>query len=580
MNRLNRRAFLTAAGAAGVAGAATGFGVSLGSGGARAAAGTHPPSLALLHRGREHGPMGAAGAAAPTAAGTTLETAAAARGHAGYRRLAKGPGWKRVIRNELAGGKKGRTDRRITLAAFAQFTDLHIVDVQHPLRYEYLRSETASAWRPQEALTIPATVALIERVNALRHAPATGAPLSFVMTTGDNTDNNSKLELDWFLTAMSGGPIVPNSGDPKAYEGVQNSGLPLYWQPESDHRDSDKKIGFPRVDGFLKAAIREAKSPGLQLPWYSTIGNHDLLPGGCYGSSVNGFFADFAVGGRKLEELPPEQAARAWRAVKKGLDPKGRDFEDLLRTHHKKMRGITPDLRRAPFSRREYVEAHLDPRNKGAGPVGHGYTRANLMEGHLYYTFEVAPGVLGISLDTTDPGGDYRGSVGTAQLRWLERMLKQHKDAYTIVFSHHTSRTMTNTQPDPAAPKEKRHDGDEVLALLKDHPKVLAWINGHSHKNKITPHGSLWEISTASHIDYPQLARIIELTDNGDGTLSLFTTLIESAAPDHADFTDLTQTGLAALYRELAFNAPAPDRREPLTGQPADRNTELLLQKP
>ena len=200
----------------------------------------------------------------------------------GYRRLADGPAWNRVVRADLATAHGGRAERRTALASFVQFTDLHLVDVQSPLRYEYLRAETASAWRPQEALSVAGVISLIERVNALPGGPATGAPLSFVMTTGDNTDNNSKLELEWFLTAMSGGRITPNSGDPRRYEGVQDSGLKLYWQPDSALRDADKQQGFPRLDGFLEAAIRTVHSPGLRLPWYSTVGNHDSLPGGCY----------------------------------------------------------------------------------------------------------------------------------------------------------------------------------------------------------------------------------------------------------------------------------------------------------
>ena len=107
-------------------------------------------------------------------------------------------------------------------------------------------------------------------------------------------------------------------------------------------------------------------------------------------------------------------------------------------------------------------------------------------------------------------------------------------------------------------------------------------MNGHIHRNEITPHSapdgrSFWEISTASHVDYPQLARVIELVDNKDGTISLFTTLVESAAPHRTDFSDLTQTGLAALYRELSYNAPGANLT--LGGDANDRNTELVLKK-
>ncbi|KOG48948.1 TIGR03767 family metallophosphoesterase [Streptomyces decoyicus] len=570
----DRRTFLTATGAVG---AATGLGLAFGVGPdrpAQAATVTSGPAPAAPV------PVDApAVPRTPYTRGTTLAGVSAPRGSGGYRRLADGPAWNRVIRAELATAHGGRAERRTALASFVQFTDLHLVDVQSPLRYEYLRAETASAWRPQEALSVAGVVSLIERVNALPGGPATGAPLSFVMTTGDNTDNNSKLELEWFLTAMSGGRITPNSGDPRRYEGVQDSGLKLYWQPDSALRDADKQQGFPRLDGFLEAAIRTVHSPGLRLPWYSTVGNHDSLPGGCYAPG-DPFWTDTATGGRKLETLPAAEAAKVWKAVKDGLDPEGADFKRLLTSHAKQSRRVTPDERRAPFTRAEYLRAHLDPAHTGPGPHGHGYTSAHLDGNRLYYTFRISDDVLGISLDTTDPGGHYTGSVGDAQLRWLERTLKENEKgekAHVLVFSHHTSKTMNNTRPDPAHPHERRHNGAELVEVLAAHPGVVGWINGHSHKNDITAHGSFWEISTASHIDFPQLARVIELVDNHDGTLSLFTTLVESAAPHRTDFTDLSQTGLAALYRELSFNAP--EARTDLAGTAGDRNVELLLKR-
>ncbi|MFI5526049.1 TIGR03767 family metallophosphoesterase [Streptomyces platensis] len=569
---LDRRTFLAATGAVG---AATGLGLAFGPDRAAQAATVSPgPAPAA--------PVPVEAPAVPRVPytrGTTLGSVSAPRGSGGYRRLGDGPAWDRVVRSELGTAHGGRDGRRTALASFVQFTDLHLVDVQSPLRYEYLRAETASAWRPQEALSVAGVVSLIERVNALPGGPATGTPLSFVMTTGDNTDNNSKLELEWYLTAMSGGKITPNSGDRRRYEGVQDSGLKLYWQPDSAVRDADKQLGFPRLDGFLEAAIRTVHSPGLRLPWYSTVGNHDSLPGGCYAPG-DPFWTRIATGERKLESLPAGEAARVWKAVKEGLDPKGEDFKRLLTSHAKQARTVTPDERRAPFTRAEYLRAHLDPAHTGHGPHGHGYTAAHLDGNRLYYSFRISDDVLGISLDTTDPGGHYTGSVGDAQLRWLERTLKENEKgekAHVLVFSHHTSKSMNNTRPDPARPQEKRHTGAELVEVLAAHPGVVGWINGHSHKNEIIPHGSFWEISTASHIDFPQLARVIELVDNHDGTLSLFTTLIESAAPHRTDFADLSQTGLAALYRELSFNAP--QARTDLAGTARDRNVELLLKR-
>lgn len=567
MPGIDRRNFLLASGATAFS---AGLGIALvpGSGDATAS-----PAVAQSATGSL--PVAPAN---PSPAGTTLQSVATPRGSGGYRRLGDGPGWARVTRSELAAGRSGRAARRTSLACFVQFTDLHITDVQNPQRYEFLRADNSAAWRPQEALTSAGVVSLVERVNSLRKGPATGAPISFVMTTGDNTDNNSRIELEWFLTAMSGGRFTPDSGDPGGYEGVQDSGLKQYWQPDAALRDADKQLGFPHLPGFLAAATREVTSPGLSVPWYSTIGNHDQLYGGAYAAaSGSSFFHDLATGSRKLFSLPAAEASAVEKALRDGPDPHGTRFQEAWRRYRSTARTVTPDERRAPFTAHQYIAAHLDPAYAGAGPAGHGYTQDNLSADRLYYTFRISQDVVGISLDTTDRGGDYRGSLGTAQLKWLERTLAANADATVLVFSHHPSWAMTNLLRDPAHPDEKRHGGDELIATLKKHRNVAAWINGHSHKNKIVPHGTFWEVSTASHVDYPQLARIVELTDNHDGTISLISTLVESAAPHRTDFDDLSQTGLAALYRELSFNAPGA--RTTLAGAPGDRNVELLLKK-
>ncbi|MDJ0463596.1 TIGR03767 family metallophosphoesterase [Streptomyces sp. H27-C3] len=554
---LDRRSFLAATGAVG---ASAGLGVVI-----RPDQGAPTPPRSPADPAAAPRP---AAPVAPVSRATSIGTVATPRAAAptGYRRLGGGPGWKRVVRGELAAAKPGRADRRTTVASFVQLTDLHLTDTQHPVRTEYMRAQAVSAWRPQEALTVHGAVSLVERVNALRGGPATGAPLDFVMTTGDNTDNNSKAELGWFLRTMSGGRITPNTGDPGRYEGVQDSGLPLYWHPDGALRDADKKLGYPRIEGYLAAAIRPVNSPGLRLPWYSTVGNHDDLPSGCFANGTE-FLGDFAVGDRKLMTLPVADARALEAVIKDGKDPRGNHYTDLLRRETRRMRRVTPDPARAPFTPREYIQAHLDPAHAGAstGAPGHGYTRENLDTGNLHYSFRIADGVLGVSLDTTHRGGHFEGHIAQAQIDWLKRLLTAHQDDKVLIFSHHNSWTFDGD------------DGDRLLALLKRHRNVVAWINGHSHRNVILQHGTFWEISTASHVEFPQLARVIELVDNHDGTLSLFTTLIESAAPHRTDYTDLSQTGLAALYRELSFNAPGARRN--LAGPADARNTELLLKK-
>ncbi len=106
----------------------------------------------------------------------------------------------------------------------------------------------------------------------------------------------------------------------------------------------------------------------------------------------------------------------------------------------------------------------------------------------------------------------------------------------------------------------------------------------HSHRNRVTAHrrprgGGLWEINTASHIDWPQQSRIIEIADNLDGTLSLFTTMVDHAGPVGDDHDLRTPQGLAGLSRELAAN-DWQDRTDTGLGERRDRNVELLVRKP
>ncbi|WTZ80596.1 TIGR03767 family metallophosphoesterase [Streptomyces sp. NBC_01384] len=599
VSAVGRRRFLLASGA-GIAVAGVGTGAFLPR--QRRTPSVEPAAVRSVARQ----PARRAPRSAPYAA-TTLETTARLGGGAHaqtYRRLVSGPGWPLVVRRELAAPGSGRQDRRTALACFVQFTDLHLADVQNPLRTEFLRARGAASWRAQEALTVAGAVALVEQVNALGGGPYTGLRPAFVMTTGDNVDNNSAIELEWFLTVMSGGRITPNTGDPTAYEGAQNSGLPLYWHPgDPAVRDLDKRRGLPLIPGFLDAAIRPVTSPGLRIPWYSTVGNHDDLPGGCLSPALN----DFAVGSRKLLSVPAADAAAYAKALRSGDDPKSEVLKAILSRNAASARTVTADERRRLCTPHDYLAAHLDPALAGAGPVGHGYTQDHLDGERMYYTFRVAENVIGVSIDTTYRSGHYEGSLGTEQLRWLERTLAAHSsrsydadgrlvrnpgadDAHILVFSHHHSPSMTR-RPDAARTDEPRHDGAEVIALLSRFPNVVAWINGHSHVNRITPHPhatparSFWEVNTASHVDYPHHARLIELADNGDGTLSLFTTLVESAAPHRTapHFDDLSAVGLASLYRELAYNAPGlagsmtAGVQESWAGRAGDRNVELVV---
>ncbi|RVW05392.1 TIGR03767 family metallophosphoesterase [Rhodococcus xishaensis] len=568
MAEINRRSFLTFAGL-----------------GAIGAAGLGARPWGLQYAGA---------APLPTSvAGTTLEAVAIPLGSSGYRKLGAGPGWPTLVRTELAEAKDGREDRRTALASFVQITDVHIIDAQSPMRFEFVDSFNGSAHRPQETLAAQGLTALVRRINALASGPHTQREFDAVVTTGDNTDNKEFAELDWFLTALNGGTITPNTGASDRYEGVQDSDVEMYWNPGSSIQDEYKQAGFPEIPGLLDAAIAPFTSPGLNTPWYCVFGNHDDTPIGTFPNGIPLLERMYTGSLKFMEPGSPELVTSVSSAAVSG------NVELVLAalsSFTNPPREVTPDLARTPFTKREFVAEHLKPENTGPGPVGHGFAPDGGETGIAYYSFEIAPGVVGIGMDSTNPVGLAEGSLGEEQFQWIEETLiagssryydtdgspvsRQGTDTWFVLFSHHTS-SMDALLPDPANPSERRVPGSELVDLLHRFPNVLAWVNGHSHRNRVrpfegaTPEQSFWEINTASHIDFPQLGRIIEVADNSDGTVSLLATLFEADSPYAVDYTDLSPIGLASLYREFAFNDAAPSSTR--AGNAQDQNVELML---
>ncbi|WP_421845492.1 TIGR03767 family metallophosphoesterase [Mycobacterium sp.] len=516
--------------------------------------------------------------------GTTLESVSTPGPprEGGYRPLVVGAPWPLYVRQELATAGAARENLRTPIADFVQMTDTHIVDAQCPARFEYIHpllpSQTHGAFRPHETLTTQGLVSLVRRINSLRSGPFTGRPFDCVICTGDNTDNRETVELDWFLTALSGGSITANTGAPARYgfEGLQAHGSYEYWQPESPFFDRYKRSGFVQIPGFLDAAMKEHVSPGLQVPWYSVLGNHDDNMLGTVPNIVDWLYlAPFKL------DLPHTDPAAL--AIFHALTKEPESLAPIL--SRLRVSGpiipATPDPRRAPFSKQKFVSKHFDSAILGPGPSGHGFTSP---DGPTWYVFQIAPGLTGISLDTTNNLGFSSGSIGQRQLDWMTKQIASRPDQLIIVFSHHTSKTMTAKLPNTEDLGDKQFDGTAVVSVLNTYTNVIAWVNGHTHQNTMfahpgeTPKHSFWEINTASHIDYPQLARIIEVADNRDGTLSIFTPLIEAESPVAADPSDLTAVGLASLYRELSYNDIY--RNPEFLGVPRDRNCELLLAHP
>lgn len=193
-------------------------------------------------------------------------------------------------------------------------------------------------------------------------------------------------------------------------------------------------------------------------------------------------------------------------------------------------------------------------------------------------------------LDTVNENGEADGSLDAGQYAWLLLTLAQQPSRLTVIVSHHTGDTMNNFLVGTGGDLSPRVLGPAVLDTLLANPQVILWVNGHTHENAVTPRlrsggGGFWEVTTASHIDWPQQARTIEIVDNGDQTLSIFGTVVDSAAPAAWNGKLDSSLALASLSRELAANDPQENARpdpsvDGLRGAAADRNVELVLPRP
>ncbi|GAA0970141.1 TIGR03767 family metallophosphoesterase [Actinocorallia libanotica] len=514
-------------------------------------------------------------------------------GKGGYRRLVAGPGEPHLVRDDLgAAARAGRVARRRELLSFVHLTDVHIIDAQSPARVEYvdrlsdpgglLKSfPVTGGYRPQELLTTHVAESMVRAVNRIERGPVLGAPPAFTINTGDAADNAQYNEVRWIIDLLDGARVRPDSGDPGRYEGVMAWGDPRYWNPHGGDDLPKDRHGFPTVPGLLKSARAPFTATGLKTPWLAVYGNHEALVQG--NLPLLPVFQALAVGNVKITAPVSDAERREVAELLRKNDDAA--IKRLTESRSQVFRKVTPDNDRRLLSRAEVVREH---------GTRHGYTAANLKSGTAYYAFDRGV-VRGLVLDTCNPTGYSEGSLDRAQFAWLERELVRGSSSYLgedgttvrrkatdrlfVLFSHHTIETLTNGLGGG------RVLGKEIEELLLRFPNVVLWVNGHTHVNEVIPHrrksgakGGFWEISTAAHIDWPQQSRILELADNRDGTLSVFATVLDSAAPaSHGNRLD-DPDRLASLSRELSANDWQPHLDG--SGRPEDRNVELLLPAP
>jgi len=569
---------------------------------------------------RRSGPFGPGAPAEPGAGDeyapvrTTLDATIRPVGSGRYRRLGWAPGEAHLLRDDLgAAPAPDRAARRRSLLYAAHHTDVHVCDAQSPARlvggesFGWVNPGSDSGHRPQETCTAQVFDALVQATNAVRTSPVSGAEMAWCVQTGDNTDNRTAAEVDWWLGVLNGTEIVPNTGLDGRYEGIQRSGWKAVWHPDRAGYDRRQREGFPHLPGFLDAAVAPFRPAGLDVPWFAVFGNHDQLFQGTFGEAAGpphiGRLDALLRGG----DRSPVSAAALVRAIAlatvAGGDPERYARLQLgpgvLRV------AADPDARRA-LPVEEYLARLLEPANAGAGPVGHGFGPEHLAAGTTWWSRPAGPGIQLVALDSCHHTSGDGGRLGPRQTAWLEAELQRHhsrwldptgrpvdggpgaEDRLVIVASHHSSWTIDNTREDEVDPGPAT-DGAALVALLDRYPNVVLWLNGHSHEHRIAAHPrpgtgrGWWEVNTASAIDFGQQGRTIELFDNGDGTLSILSTVLDHRSDPAVPYRHpdgFTPARLASISRELAANDDRWFDPMDQLGGPEDRNAELILRSP
>lgn len=433
----------------------------------------------------------------------------------------------------------------------------------------------------------------------------------------------------------------------RKYVGVQDFS---YWNAPADRQNGfwDPNVGgtdntwgygaFPTYPNLMDAAQKRMKAQGIKVPWYITRGNHDTLIQGNVPTSDA-----LSVAGIPLPlSTIATGCAKPW--PNQGVNPenfKGLPGDQVFAqlTQPANLGGVISAMKDGPAvppdPDRRYVSKVEFKKEVGPGDDHHGfgYVSQKQLEASdgqaTYYAFTRGKFRI-IMLDSNAEGGGSEGNIDNPQYKWLAKQLDKYssteivngkvkrdkdKNKLIIISSHHTLETMDNPTPDENAgacdpqvpgtdcdPRQSTplHYGlkgkDNLKSLLLRYPNVVAYVNGHTHHNDVKAFrqpksskydGGFWQVNTASHVDWPQQSRTIEFFDNKNGTLSIFGTILDTAAsrkapPAGTDANTMSNGQLAAVSRLLAANDPqmveVTDGGGP--GKVNDRNVELVVKDP
>ncbi len=401
---------------------------------------------------------------------------------------------------------------------FAVIADIHTIDTKSPMRFCDVDMIGAfqGAYRPQDRYTTQTLDAMIRTLDDFSKTKH----YNFLIALRDTVDNTSTDETRWFIGVLDGKGITPDSG--KHIDVVPG--------PLNDPHDP-----------FLPWGLNK------QVPWYTTIGNHDGLINGNF--TATGLFRSIAIGDE----------------VFMGSED---NYGNIIPAGTK----ITPDADRALLGPVAYMQQFFTTTTL---PIGHGFSTTNIADGYGDYAFDPdssAP-LRVIVLDWECRNGGDNGCIRSDEVNnFLIPELNQAYDNNKLVI------VVSHQYPD-ALDSRTEITGTAFINILASYPNVILHLVGHGHDNRVTPRAGLsatqpgyWEIESSSLIDYSQQSRIIEVVDNGNGTGYIFATMVNHNSPDGS---------MSAISRSLALkDIQLGDNTSGAEGATSDRNVELAIRIP
>lgn len=411
----------------------------------------------------------------------------------------------------------GPSPRR--LVRFVHLSDLHLVDDESPVRLANLdsTSATAGAFRSQDAYQCRIVNAMVRTINAV-HATD---PLDFVLLGGDGVDSAQQNELGWLLGLLAG------PGELDCDSGADDDPL-----PEAD----DPK------DPFAPS--------GLDVPWYWTTGNHDILRQG-----------SFVVDD---EQIADSLGTHASGGTRDWSQPGGPLFEGP----------VVADPARRLLRPTELLAMVAD-----AGDA-HGFGEAEVAAGRAFYAFDIADSPLRfVVLDTAAQTGAAEGVLRRAELdSFLVPALEQAEadGRWVVIVSHHALGSLGDGSGFGGSAQPDAVPADELLDVLGGYANVLFAFAGHAHVHHVSPqqpsggHG-FWELMTGALADWPHQARVVEIWDEGAGSVMLRATCVDYATDGDPLAAEGRSYGVADFVSGWASDG---------RGSADDRNVELWIAAP